>query len=37
LLATIRDKKNLDDALKAQATAAIQEFKTRFVQEQKSK
>jgi F-type H+-transporting ATPase subunit alpha len=37
LLATIREKKNLDDALKAQATAVIQEFKVSFLQEQKSK
>ncbi len=37
LLATIREKKNLDDALKAQIGAALQEFKTRFVQEQQAK
>jgi F-type H+/Na+-transporting ATPase subunit alpha len=37
LLASIREKKNLDDALKAQASAVIQEFKTSFLQEQKSK
>jgi F-type H+/Na+-transporting ATPase subunit alpha len=37
LLASIREKKTLDDALKSQMNAAIEEFKTRFVQEQKSK
>jgi F-type H+-transporting ATPase subunit alpha len=37
LLTTIREKKNLDDALKAQVSAAIQEYKTRFVQEQQAK
>jgi F-type H+-transporting ATPase subunit alpha len=37
LLASIREKKILDDALKAQAGAVIQEFKTSFLQEQKSK
>jgi F-type H+-transporting ATPase subunit alpha len=37
LLASIREKKILDDALKAQASAVIQEFKTSFLQEQKSK
>jgi len=36
LLPTIRDKKNLDDDLKSQMTAAIQECKTRFVQERKA-
>jgi F-type H+-transporting ATPase subunit alpha len=36
LLPTIREKKNLDDDLKSQLTAAIQEFKTRFVQERKA-
>jgi F-type H+-transporting ATPase subunit alpha len=36
LLTTIREKKNLDDALKAQVSAAIQEYKTRFVQEHKA-
>src|ERR1700676_890644 len=37
LLPAIRTKKNLDDALKGQMSAAIGEFKTRFVEEQKSK
>jgi F-type H+-transporting ATPase subunit alpha len=32
LLTTIREKKNLDDDLKKQASAALQEFKTRFLQ-----
>ena len=34
MLSTIREKKALDDGLKAQMTAAIQEFKTGFVKEQ---
>src|SRR5437868_4404134 len=37
MLSTIREKKTLDDTLKGQMTAALGEFKTRFVQEQKSK
>ncbi len=37
LLSSIREKKNLDDALKAQIGTALQEFKARFVQEQKAK
>ena len=37
LLTTIRDKKTLDDTLKAEMTAALKEFKTRFVQEQQPK
>jgi F-type H+-transporting ATPase subunit alpha len=37
MLSTIREKKTLDDALKAEMTAAITEFKTRFLQEQKSR
>jgi F-type H+-transporting ATPase subunit alpha len=37
MLSTIRDKKALDDTLKGQMTAALGEFKTRFVEEQKSK
>ena len=37
LLQEIREKKNLDDALKSKMTAAIQECKTKFVEEQKSK
>jgi len=37
MLAAIREKKTLDDALKSQMSAAIQEYKTRFLQEQKSK
>ena len=37
MLSTIREKKALDDTLKGQMTAALGEFKTRFVQEQKSK
>ena len=37
LLATIREKKALDDGLKGQMTSAIKEFKTKFLQEQKSK
>ena len=37
MLSTIREKKTLDDALKGQMTAAIKEFKTRFVEEQKTK
>jgi F-type H+/Na+-transporting ATPase subunit alpha len=36
ILNTIREKKALDDALKAQMDAAIKEFKTRFVQQHKS-
>ena len=36
LLPTIREKKALDDDLKAQMTDAIKEFKTRFVQEHKA-
>ena len=37
LLSTIREKKALDDALKGQMTAAIGEFKARFVEEQTSR
>ena len=37
ILTTIREKKTIDDTLKPQLTAAIQEFKTRFLQEQKAK
>ena len=37
ILSTIREKKALDDTLKGQMTAALGEFKTRFVEEQKSK
>ena len=37
MLSTIREKKALDDTLKGQMTAALGEFKTRFVEEQKSK
>jgi F-type H+-transporting ATPase subunit alpha len=37
ILTTIREKKTIDDTLKPQLTAAIQEYKTRFVQEQKAK
>ena len=37
MLSTIREKKALDDTLKGQMTAAVGEFKARFVQEQKSK
>jgi F-type H+/Na+-transporting ATPase subunit alpha len=37
ILSTIREKKTIDDTLKAQVNAAIQEFKTRFLQEQKAK
>jgi F-type H+-transporting ATPase subunit alpha len=37
MLSTIREKKALDDGLKAQMTAAITEFKTGFVTEQKPK
>ena len=33
LLASIRDKKTLDDELKRQMNAAIEECKTRFVQQ----
>ena len=33
ILSTIREKKTIDDTLKAQINAAIQEYKTRFVQE----
>jgi len=36
LLPTIKEKKNLDDDLKAQMTAAIKEYKTRFLQEHKA-
>ncbi len=34
LLPTIKEKKALDDGLKAQMTSALKEFKTRFIQEQ---
>jgi F-type H+-transporting ATPase subunit alpha len=37
MLSTIREKKTLDDALKGQMSAAIGEFKTRFVEEHKTK
>jgi len=37
MLSTIREKKALDDGLKAQMSAAIKEFKTNFVEAQKSK
>jgi F-type H+-transporting ATPase subunit alpha len=37
LLASIREKKILDDDLKSQMNTAIEEFKTSFVKEQKSK
>jgi F-type H+/Na+-transporting ATPase subunit alpha len=37
LLTSIREKKTLDDALKAQVSAVIQEFKTSFLEPQKSK
>ena len=37
LLSTIREKKTLDDDLKAKMTAAIKECKDRFVQEHKLK
>ncbi len=37
MLGTIREKKNLDDDLKAKVNAAIKEFKDRFVQEHKTK
>jgi F0F1-type ATP synthase alpha subunit len=37
MLSTIREKKTLDDALKAQMKSAIGEFKTRFVEEHKTK
>ena len=37
ILKSIREKKALDDALKGQMTAALGEFKTRFVEEQKTK
>jgi F-type H+-transporting ATPase subunit alpha len=37
LLASIREKKILDDALKAQVSAVIQEFKASFLDPQKSK
>jgi F-type H+-transporting ATPase subunit alpha len=37
LLPSIREKKNLDDDLKAKMTSAIKEFKTRFLQEHKIK
>src|SRR5262249_36911709 len=33
LLTSIREKKNLDDALKGQLNSVLKEFKTRFVQE----
>ena len=36
LLPTIREKKALDDDLKAQMNAAIKEFKVRFVQDHKT-
>jgi F-type H+/Na+-transporting ATPase subunit alpha len=37
MLSTIREKKTLDDALKGQMSAAIKEFKTNFVEAQKTK
>ena len=37
LLTTIREKKALDDGLKAQMSTAIGEYKARFLQEQKAK
>jgi F-type H+/Na+-transporting ATPase subunit alpha len=37
LLPTIREKKNLDDDLKAKITSVIKEFKARFLQERKIK
>ena len=37
MLATIREKKALDDTLKGQMSAAIGEFKTKFLREQESK
>jgi F-type H+/Na+-transporting ATPase subunit alpha len=37
LLASIREKKTLDDTLKSQMNTAIEEFKASFVREQKSK
>src|ERR1700681_2657854 len=37
LLQEIREKKNLDDALKGKMTSAIQECKRKFVEQQKSK
>jgi F-type H+-transporting ATPase subunit alpha len=37
LLPSIREKKNLDDGLKAQMTAALKEYKARFVQEHSQK
>ncbi len=37
LLPAIREKKNLDDGLKAQMTAALKEYKARFVQEHSQK
>ena len=37
ILTTIREKKTIDDTLKPQLLAAIQEYKTRFLQEQKAK
>jgi F-type H+-transporting ATPase subunit alpha len=37
LLASIREKKNLDDTLKAQVNAALEEYKKRFVQEHAAK
>ena len=37
MLSTIREKKTLDDALKGQMKTAIGEFKTRFIEEHKTK
>jgi F-type H+-transporting ATPase subunit alpha len=37
ILTTIREKKNLDDDLKNKLNSALQEFKTRFVQDQTHK
>jgi F-type H+-transporting ATPase subunit alpha len=37
MLSTIREKKALDDGLKGQMSAAIGEFKTRFLEEHKTK
>jgi F-type H+-transporting ATPase subunit alpha len=36
LLSSIREKKNLDDALKAQLNGVISEFKTKFVEQHKA-
>jgi F-type H+-transporting ATPase subunit alpha len=37
ILSTIKEKKTIDDDLKSKLNSALQEFKTRFIQDQKTK